>query len=179
MLLQLIMLYTFNLLSGQINFDFNKDSNANDWYIVNDGVMGGRSEGSAYFSENSLMYKGNISLENNGGFSSVRSAYQELDLSDYDAVEIRYKNSGQAFSLLLETNREWFRPYFKTQILETSEEWETLLLPLSDFEETRIGEKTGNNLEQSDLSQIIRLGIMVSNKKAGPFEIEIDYIKFI
>ena len=41
------------------------------WSIVNDDVMGGVSQGSAQAVDDVLLFKGDISLENNGGFSSV------------------------------------------------------------------------------------------------------------
>jgi len=54
-------------------FDFNKNSKINDWITVDDNVMGGKS--SSTFEINSDghgVFKGSISLENNGGFCSVR-----------------------------------------------------------------------------------------------------------
>ncbi len=41
---------------------------------VNDGVMGGLSKGDpAVSKQQKLVFKGGISLENNGGFSSIRT----------------------------------------------------------------------------------------------------------
>ena len=54
-------------------FDFTKKSDIQSWRIVDDRVMGGRSQGE--FSLNSKghgVFEGNISLDNYGGFSSVR-----------------------------------------------------------------------------------------------------------
>lgn len=55
-------------------FDFsNSNGNAADqWQTVNDGVMGGRSEGNFRISgKPSMEFFGTLSLENNGGFASV------------------------------------------------------------------------------------------------------------
>ena len=41
------------------------------WSIVNDDVMGGISQGQAQAVDDVLLFRGQISLENNGGFSSV------------------------------------------------------------------------------------------------------------
>ena len=43
------------------------------WQIVNDSVMGGLSTSQAYEKDNSLIFTGNVSLENNGGFASIRT----------------------------------------------------------------------------------------------------------
>lgn len=51
---------------------FNTFSNTNHWVIVDDVVMGGKSSGHFKIDEGKGMFYGEISLENNGGFSSVR-----------------------------------------------------------------------------------------------------------
>merc|ERR1712130_903831 len=42
------------------------------WKIVNDDVMGGVSQGASRAAKNVMVFEGNVSLENNGGFSSVQ-----------------------------------------------------------------------------------------------------------
>lgn len=45
-----------------------------DWYVVDDGVMGGRSSSSLRSGESGIaVFEGVLSLENNGGFASVRT----------------------------------------------------------------------------------------------------------
>ncbi len=59
------------------NFDSTRE--VGSWMSVNDGVMGGRSKGAPAISKKStLIFKGDISLENNGGFSSVRHFLSEF-----------------------------------------------------------------------------------------------------
>src|SRR5690606_16607241 len=54
-------------------YKFNTDSKQTDWYILDDVVMGGKSNGTFSINEaGNGIFKGEISLENNGGFSSVR-----------------------------------------------------------------------------------------------------------
>ena len=46
------------------------------WGIVNDGVMGGISQSNIYLNEaNNIIFAGNVSLENNGGFASIRRGF--------------------------------------------------------------------------------------------------------
>ena len=53
-------------------FDFAGADAAKDWQTVNDGVMGGVSEGKFKITDaKTLEFFGNLSLENNGGFASV------------------------------------------------------------------------------------------------------------
>ena len=43
-----------------------------DWFILNDNVMGGVSEGDVSTQDDTILFKGNILDENNGGFASIR-----------------------------------------------------------------------------------------------------------
>ena len=61
--------------------------------------MGGLSTGKMETRENSVVFKGAISLENNGGFASLRGPFQKTDLSNYSQVDIRYKLAGYDFLL--------------------------------------------------------------------------------
>ena len=53
-------------------FDFAKPDAAQAWQPVNDGVMGGVSDGRFRITDRGTMeFLGTLSLENNGGFASV------------------------------------------------------------------------------------------------------------
>jgi uncharacterized surface protein with fasciclin (FAS1) repeats len=60
--------------------------NANDWTVVNDGVMGGRSNGYVKYDDNTMIFTGSINLVG-GGFTSVR-ARKNLDLSAYAGLVV-------------------------------------------------------------------------------------------
>ena len=71
----------FTSMQAQVIFDFNKKSDLQDWIIVNDVVMGGRSSSTFKLDEDGEgVFEGNISLENNGGFSSLRYRLLKLKL---------------------------------------------------------------------------------------------------
>ena len=60
-------------------FDFNKKADITNWTIVDDVVMGGRSSGNFYLNkEGNGVFEGRVSLENNGGFSSLRYDFDEI-----------------------------------------------------------------------------------------------------
>ena len=49
-----------------------------EWWVINDTVMGGRSSSSWQLSEHDIgVFQGSVSLENNGGFASVRGSTPE------------------------------------------------------------------------------------------------------
>ena len=62
----------------KIIYDFNKNSDIRDWVVVDDGVMGGVSNGSIRLDKSvNGLYRGYISLDNYGGFSSIRLRQKE------------------------------------------------------------------------------------------------------
>ncbi len=168
----------FGTSSTSLEFDFGKDKTGSTWGIINDGVMGGRSEGAAYLTNSSVVFTGTISLENNGGFSSLRAPYSRMDLSNYSEVEIRYKSSGVKKAFSIENDRRWWKPTYKVLLDSTGDEWKTMTVQLTDFEEYEIGRNTGNQLSEDQLDEMIRIGFITTEKKAGSFSLEIDYIQF-
>jgi len=158
--------------------DFGADKGGQNWYSLVDGVMGGRSTGLVQIQENSLQLTGNISFENNGGFSSVRSPWGAIDLSKFKTIEIRLKAKGQQFAMVFETSRQWFQPNYKMPLSTDTEDWQVLIFNLADLEATRIGQPMGETITDEQLKNIIRMGFISNLKKEGAFELEIDYIRF-
>ena len=90
-------------------FDFSGTADEPAWNAVNDGVMGGVSRGGAKLIDGSLHFRGVLSLENNGGFSSIRSGGPTRDLSAAKAIVLRVKGDGRTYRLQLATNAEFRR----------------------------------------------------------------------
>ena len=75
--------------------NFTKSNHLN-WAVINDGVMGGRSEGNMeILPGHKGRFSGNVSLENNGGFTSVRAMLTNIDLGDISALKIKVKGDGK------------------------------------------------------------------------------------
>jgi len=147
------------------------------WTVVVDGVMGGRSTGKITLREDYMSFSGRVSLENNGGFSSIRAPWGPYDLSEYSEVTVRYRATGQSFYLTMQHHSRWYMPNHRLQF-DTSEDWITVTIPLADMKETRIGEPTGRNITPDVLSRILRMGIITGDKRASSFTIDIDHITF-
>ena len=64
------------------------------WYVVNDNVMGGRSDGDFRIEEGELHFAGRTNTDG-GGFSSIRTDAVELDLAEYDGIRLRVKGDGR------------------------------------------------------------------------------------
>jgi len=161
-----------------MTFDFGNDKAGRNWSIVNDGVMGGLSDGNVKLTDNSVIFSGSVSLENNGGFTSFRAPYDRYDLSDYDKVEVKYRSTGLNCALSMDQYRRFWRPNYKMSIPSSDNEWKTLSTNLYELSEYQMGRKTGDLMSEAAAKNTIRLGIITDSKKAGEFMLEIAYIKF-
>ena len=145
------------------------------WKAVNDGVMGGVSDGQFKITpEGNLDFYGKLSLENNGGFASVRTRKATLDLQSGDILVARVRGDGRqyAWNLYVPTWRIAFayRAFFNTK----KGEWIEIRTPLAAFRATSFGrEMQGRKLNPSKVNG---LGIILADKQAGPFQLEIDWI---
>jgi NADH dehydrogenase [ubiquinone] 1 alpha subcomplex assembly factor 1 len=70
--------------------DFTMSSSDVAWYVVNDNVMGGRSEGDFEQKPGELSFTGRTNT-NGGGFSSIRTRPLQLDLSNYAGIRLYVK----------------------------------------------------------------------------------------
>ena len=176
----LVLTIILAMNTESFTIDFGKETGGQDWYVVNDGVMGGLSSSSITLNQSSMIFKGEVSLENNGGFASVRSARQRLDLSNYSEVKIKFRSTSKdrIFALRMNTNDVYYRPSYNHKFQSASEDWQELTFKLSDFNETILGRETGKKIPSDNLNRIIRIGIMLNDKKEGPFSLEIDAISF-
>ena len=158
--------------------DFGKEKDGSNWQIINDGVMGGLSTADAYLTDNSLYWIGEVSLENNGGFASLRAPMKRYQLGNYKTFKFRFKGTSRKFAVLLETERAFWRPNYKLHFTPKPDKWQTIEVPLTDFKTHQMGEPTGGNLTEATLTQVIRYGFILYDKKAGEFNLEIDYMTF-
>ena len=54
--------------------DFTNSNTIRDCWIVNDSVMGGVSQSGLREDPHGMFFEGQVSVENNGGFASMRSS---------------------------------------------------------------------------------------------------------
>ncbi len=168
-----------NTQEFRINFGNTADQ-TKEWVMISDDVMGGITRSKLEYTETSLVLSGDISLENYGGFSSVKTRFKSVDLSEYKGLKIRYRSANQRFAFTLEDSRNWTQPNFKGDLPPTKDNaWSESTIYFKDFKEYQIGEPTGEKLNPASLKNIVRLGIITTEKKEGPFSLEVDYVEFI
>ena len=158
-------------------YDFSDPDVAKTWRTVNDGVMGGVSEGEVRVTEDkTLEFFGTLSLENNGGFTSVRSPSGKLDVSDSDAIVIRVRGDGRTYYANVYVPTERYSVSYRTEFTTEEDEWQDIRLSFADFKANFRGRNLPN-APSLDLSNIQSMGFLLSDKKAGPFSLEMAWIK--
>ncbi|MCL6260934.1 CIA30 family protein [Aquiflexum sp. TKW24L] len=167
------------MMKDPLLFDFGIGKNFESWTIVNDGVMGGLSQSKASLDADALLFTGNVSLKNNGGFVSLRSAMGKYDLSAYSYCEIRFKSDTERkFEVLIEKDTQFYLPKFRVKFAADSKDWQTVTIPLRDFEISRMGSTIQKGIDPVALKEIQRIGFILADKQEGAFNLWIDYLKF-
>ncbi len=149
------------------------------WSIVNDTVMGGRSSAQASFDKNKhLQWTGNLSLENNGGFVSIRSEYLNLDWSQFDGVEVVLKGAGRDIQVSLQRRDRMIRAGGYRALVPTNRQGDTrVFIPFSAFQLKRFGRAIQGPPLRSGLKSIAQMGLLMADKREGPFEVTLKSIK--
>lgn len=168
----LLVIMIFTLMNHPI-YDFNSDSAASDWRVVDDVVMGGRSQGNFEISDQGHgHFYGSVSLENNGGFSSVRHSLEATSVEENTKLVIRLKGDGKRYQFRLKAREGDYYSY--VQYFETSGDWQEISLPLHQFYPSFRGRKLDK--PNFDQSQIEELAFLIANKEAERFSLLIDKI---
>lgn len=82
-------------MTALLIFDFDVAHEIAEWFSINDAVMGGVSLGEFVQREPGIArFCGQVSFENNGGFSSVRSRLIRTSLAGYEGIEMRVRGDG-------------------------------------------------------------------------------------
>jgi NADH dehydrogenase [ubiquinone] 1 alpha subcomplex assembly factor 1 len=156
-----------------LNSSIMKDENK--WRIVNDGVMGGLSSSKAIVKDNKILFSGSVSLENNGGFASLRSPVNEYNFEEYSGIEIRIKADGKRYSISMKETT-YFTGLFYTFTFETKkDEWITVKIPFDKFKPYYFGKENNSN-KKIPLNNIKEISLLIGDKQEGSFKAEIEYL---
>ena len=152
--------------------DFTADSADLGWYVVNDNVMGGRSDGGFSVEDGELFFAGSTNTDG-GGFSSIRTDGLSLDLSGFDGIRLNVRGDGRRYTWRLTTDaRIYDRPLAYWAGFDTVDgEWQTVDVPFSAF----VPRFRGTLLDGPalDPARISGMGLMIYDKRDGPFQLQL------
>jgi NADH dehydrogenase [ubiquinone] 1 alpha subcomplex assembly factor 1 len=150
------------------------DWKASNWQVINDGVMGGLSSSEVVKQDSILVFRGSLSLENNGGFASARCRIGQK-LAAIRGFRLRVQGDGRVYQFRLRHDessdgiawRAEFATDGKVQIID---------LALADFVPVLRGRTIGA-AGSLDPAQIHLLGFMLADRRAGPFRLEVHGVE--
>ena len=152
------------------------DAGEPQWMVVNDGVMGGRSAGFVEVKEGTLRFTGTL-VTQGGGFTLVR-AQRAVNLTGFDALELRVRGSGRSFQVELgDGARGYGRNMSRRASFGTSAEWTVVRVPFSALRSTIFGREV--DASPIDLARIQSIGIYMADGLDGAFRLEVDFIRAV
>ncbi len=158
-------------------FDFQAATNSPAWEVVNDEVMGGVSASQFQVQTNGgAVFSGTVRLENNGGFASARSAAVRANLTDLAAFVLRVRGDGRSYKFSVRTGAGFDSPLYQCRFTTKPGVWQEHRLAVKDFVPTFRGQVlTGE--APLNIAKVTSVGLLISDKQAGPFRLEIGWIK--
>lgn len=167
----------FSGLASATTLSFSDRSDLPRWATVNDTVMGGRSASTIARADDSHLFTGSVSLENNGGFASVRYLIGR-DLPDAERVSLRVRGDGQLYQLRFQMGGR-FRPVSYSVSFQTiANEWQTFTFLTEDFQPVWRGRKV-QGAPPLTTDQAEQLSVYITDKQTGPFALQLDSVTFL
>ena len=154
-------------------FNFTKEADLKNWNVVNDTVMGGVSTGKmGEDPAGNGLFEGHVSLDNNGGFTSVRYDAGKIKLQGYSKFLIVLKGDGKPYQFRVKTNTKDYYAYVCS--FETTGNWQTIEIPFSNMVPSFRGQLL--NMANFSGDYMEEIGILIGNKIAEDFKMAIDNI---
>jgi len=161
--------------SDSMMIDFEDLEEASRWYTVDDVVMGGVSQGTFTVTPADVgIFSGELSLENNGGFSSIRRAIDGI--GDTDTIALRIRGDGRRYQFRLKMELSDRAPSYRAEFETQPGEWLTLTLPLQAFDPVFRG-RIVENAPTLVAEEVREIGFLLADQQAGDFRLEIDWIE--
>jgi len=144
---------------------------------IDDRVMGGRSRSRLRRTDDGTgIFEGLVSMESGGGFASVRGLVPETDLSAAKGVSLRVRGDGRRYRLVLRSDRGFSGVNYLQAFQPSAGEWEEVRLPFEGFEASLRGQRPSSP-RPLDTRRIRQVGLMIADRQAGPFRLEVAWIR--
>ncbi|WP_416140438.1 CIA30 family protein [Halomonas sp. HK25] len=154
--------------------DFQNAGEAARWRAINDNVMGGISRGGMRVKAGVGVFSGETSLANNGGFASVRRESEAFDLSDVAGIALRVRGDGRRYQLRLYTDQLPEGAAYRASFQPAADEWQRIELSWHEFEPMFRGRRL-TDVPPIDPAGIEQVGLMIVDRTAGPFRLEVAW----
>jgi monofunctional biosynthetic peptidoglycan transglycosylase len=154
--------------------DFSTD--APMWRSIDDRVMGGVSASEMISDGGVAVFRGVVSLENSGGFASVRSDPARYDLTGLEGVLLRVRGDGKSYGFSVRTTAAFDGVSYQARFTTVAGEWLEIALPFDQFVPVYRGRRVSDH-PPLDPAGIRTFGLMIADRQAGPFRLELEWIR--
>jgi hypothetical protein len=160
---------------NRLVIDFLDPAQVLQWNPVNDRVMGGVSTSQATATAEGMAFSGVVSLDNNGGFASIRTLPCEYGLDGVVALVLRVRGDGKAYKFGIRTDEAYDGVQYQMRFATQAGEWQDIRLPLNEFQPTFRGRIV--QAPSLDPARIRVFGLLISDRQAGSFRLVVESIK--
>jgi monofunctional biosynthetic peptidoglycan transglycosylase len=177
-LVQLAILL-FTILQTNIMQADDLNAEVQRWMIVNDTVMGGRSSADLYTLKDEpdvFRFLGQLSLENNGGFASVRAVFPSKHFAAAEHICIRVRGDGRRYQLRLRGGRSYDGVAFATSFETEENKWLDYRFAIKDFVPTWRGRQL-SGIRDIRPHEVRQVTFMLADKKPGEFQLDFSVIR--
>lgn len=158
-------------------FLFDEATSVDGWAAIDDRVMGGVSRSRLrHEPDGHAVFEGELSLEQDGGFASVRSRPLEPGLPPAAAYLLEVRGDGKRYRLSVRTEEAVDGVSYQAAFETTSGAWTLVRLPVSGFA-ARFRGRTVTGAPPLDPVRVSQLGLMIADRQAGRFALAIRSIR--
>ena len=146
------------------------------WRITNDDVMGGLSSSRLKAQSAGLVFAGELSRENNGGFASVLGSLAQ-PLHGFGAIRLKVSGDGRQYQLRLRETRD-SRSVAWRAVFTAGEQPTQLTLSPEQFEPVVRGKKVVG-AKPLESTPICHLGFMLAGGEPGDFHLQVHEMEIL
>jgi hypothetical protein len=162
------------LMKKTVLFDFTDPAVARAWRNVDDDVMGGvsssRIEAGSGSGPVGARFVGTVSLENNGGFASVRSTPARMDLTGSDAIELELVGDGHTYKLSIRLDSDFDGVSYQANLTPPAGVVSRTRIAYADLVPMWRGRRVADAPPFSP-ARVAQVGLVIGDKQAGAFEL--------
>ena len=161
-------------IDNRFVIDFLDPAQTLRWASVNDRVMGGVSTSQATATAEGMAFSGLVSLDNNGGFASIRALPSNYRLAEAVELVLRVRGDGKAYKFGIRTDDAYDGVQYQARFATLDGEWQDICLPISDFQPNFRGRTVQAPTLDPARSRVF--GLLISDRQAGPFRLVVESI---
>jgi monofunctional biosynthetic peptidoglycan transglycosylase len=176
LILLITILFSKILFSQEVDIiNTGENVGLENWRIVNDYFMGGISKSNLYLNSNgNLIFEGEVSLENNGGFASCRLGTENGEMNGIKSFKIKLKGDGKIYKFRVSERNGSIN--YSTNFQTKKGVWEEINIPIKELEPTFMGYYS-SRAPRLKIENMRTIGFLISDKQKGYFNLEVMHVK--